>query len=134
MLTKKQLTGGLLGLLVAASLGCGAGTDTSDGTDSVPATQDAQPALRDVKLLSCAKDQFGGFTAKLTVTNNTADSQSYTIMVEAVDDKKTRLGEGHAVVNTLRSKQATNTDATGTLDTPGKAFTCNVVTVNRLPI
>lgn len=131
----KKFTLGLAVVLALFVIACGSPTKPSTGNEDVPSSPEHNAALHDVKLLSCSPGGLGGgFIAKLTVSNLTADAQSYTIMVEAVDAKKNRLGEAHAIVNTLRAGQSTNVDAQGMLDTPASKFTCNVVTVDRLPI
>lgn len=128
--------------VAAALVSCGAAEDGADSKagsgksaaakgDHEASTSGKNPPEADVKVVSCAKDEFGDWPeAKLEITNHSSKASDYMVTVEFLDADGTRKGEGTGLVSNLSPGQTAEDTAGGTAEVPGKV-TCRIVKVSR---
>lgn len=121
--TKKKIAEKAAAAAVADVLGAAGGEVESS---------DAPDAKGDVKIVGCAKDEFGYPVAKLEVVNSASAKSDMNVQVAFNGPDGTRLAEGGTIVSALDPGQKAHEDAMGLKTIDGK-FTCKVSNVDRWP-
>lgn len=121
---------GSLFVLIASGEESGGDKASSSGSES--GGGGSSDESDDVVISTCAADDLGQLSAKLTVTNNSSKASDYFIeVVFESSDGSTQLDSTFASVTNLAPGQRTESEAISFEDAPSGSFTCRVVDVMR---